>query len=121
MLNARDDDWRTSVSRSCVMKKPVDGSVSGTPSALPPIATGRASQPDSWPAFGPLCSSLRQSVCRFVVRVMSFALNCGAKPTKNHSLSLMIGPPISNPISAMYALLLTASSDAALMGVVSAL
>src|SRR5678815_4731663 len=84
--------------------------MSATPSANPPWVVGRGSQADS----APLGSSVRQSVCRLVVRVTSVRRNCGAKPTKYQSLSLMIGPPTSNPMSAMYALLPTASIDDAL-------
>ncbi len=98
------------------MKNPVLGSMSGRESAKPPMAWGRGSHADSWP----LGSTRRQSVRRLVVRVMSVRESWGANPTKNHSRSLMIGPPSSNPRSATYALLATASIDVALIGVVCA-
>ena len=97
MLYALDVALRTSLSRVSVMKKPVVGSVSGMPSELPPIDLGPETQVERLPSV----FTLRQSVWLFVMRVKSTLLNCGSKPTKNHSLSLMIGPPRSKPKSAL--------------------
>ena len=47
----------------------------------------------------PSVAVTRQSVRRLVVRVVVTFVNWGAKPTQNQAVSLMIGPPTSNPTS----------------------
>src|SRR5512140_2932437 len=91
---------RISSSSVLVRKNPVLGSTSGNVSAFPPCVPSRGSHVDR----APLGKSLRQSVCRLVVRVTSVRLKFGANPTKYHRRSRMIGPPSSKPMSAWYAL-----------------